>query len=184
MSPQLRQIESDLTPPRRTAWRNVQKAWMTFWTRSCQVESSAVQGGSIGPMVRWQCAARMTSERANYGAGASCVMSGKRYLLHTPHLLKKRAVMDRLQRWVIAVLSCLATWPLAGWAQSPIVGTASGPVQGAIENDIAVFRGAAVCRTAGWPAALARAAAGAGLVGRAAGKLCGRFVFAKARPVA
>ena len=123
-------------------------------------------------------------KRANCGAGASCVMSGKRYLLHTQHLLKKRAVMDRLQRWVIAVLSCLATWPLAGWAQSPIVGTASGPVQGAIENDIAVFRGAAVCRTAGWPAAPARAAAGAGLVGRAAGKLCGRFVFAKARPVA
>lgn len=63
MSPQLRQIESALTPPKRTAWRNVQKAWMTFRTQSCQFESSAVQGGSAGPMVQWQCAARMTRER-------------------------------------------------------------------------------------------------------------------------
>ncbi len=63
MGPQLRQIESALTPSRRTAWRNVQKAWLTFRTQSCQFESSALQGGSAGPMVQWQCAARMTRER-------------------------------------------------------------------------------------------------------------------------
>ena len=73
MSPQLRQIELALTPPKRTAWRNVQKAWMTFRTQSCQFESSAVQGGSAGPMVQWQCAARMTRERtAALARLASC----------------------------------------------------------------------------------------------------------------
>ena len=73
MGPQLRQIESALTPPKRTAWRNVQKAWMTFRTQSCQFESSAVQGGSAGPMVQWQCAARMTRERtAALARLASC----------------------------------------------------------------------------------------------------------------
>ena len=73
MSPQLRQIESALTPPKRNAWRNVQKAWMTFRTQSCQFESSAVQGGSARPMVQWQCAARMTRERtAALARFASC----------------------------------------------------------------------------------------------------------------
>ena len=38
-------------------------------------------------------------------------------------------------------LCCLAACPLVSWAQSPIARTASGPVQGAIENDLAVFRG-------------------------------------------
>jgi len=71
--PQLKQIESALTPSRRTAWRNVQKAWLTFRTQSCQFESSAVQGGSAGPMVQWQCAARMTRERtAALARLASC----------------------------------------------------------------------------------------------------------------
>jgi uncharacterized lipoprotein YbaY len=73
MSPQLRQIESALTPSRRTAWRNVQKAWLTFRTQSCQFESKAVEGGSAAPMVQWQCAARMTRERtAALARLASC----------------------------------------------------------------------------------------------------------------
>ena len=38
-------------------------------------------------------------------------------------------------------LCCLAACPLVSWAQSPIVRTASGPIQGAIEKDLAVFRG-------------------------------------------
>lgn len=63
MGPQLKQIESALTPSRRTAWRNVQKTWLTFRTQSCQFESNAVQRGSAGFMVNWQCAARMTRER-------------------------------------------------------------------------------------------------------------------------
>ena len=73
MSPQLQQIESALTPSRQTAWRNVQKAWLTFRTQSCQFESGAVRGGSAGPMVQWQCAARMTRERtAALARLASC----------------------------------------------------------------------------------------------------------------
>ena len=73
MSPQLRQLESAMAPSRRTAWRNVQKAWLTFRTQSCQFESNAVQGGSAGPMVQWQCAARMTRERtAALARLASC----------------------------------------------------------------------------------------------------------------
>ena len=73
MDSQLRQIESALTPPKRTAWRNVQKAWITFRTQSCQFESSAVQGGSARPMVQWQCAVRMTRERtATLARLASC----------------------------------------------------------------------------------------------------------------
>ena len=73
MDSRLQQIESALTPPKLTAWRNVQKAWLTFMTQSCQYESSAVQGGSAGPMVQWQCAARMTRERtAALARLASC----------------------------------------------------------------------------------------------------------------
>ena len=46
-----------------------------------------------------------------------------------------------LSRSGIFWLCCLAACPLVSWAQSPIVRTASGPVQGAIENDLTVFRG-------------------------------------------
>ena len=73
MGRQLQQIESALTPPKLTAWRNVQKTWLTFRTESCQFESSAAQGGSAGPMAQWQCAARMTRERtATLTRLASC----------------------------------------------------------------------------------------------------------------
>ena len=47
----------------------------------------------------------------------------------------------RLYRSGIFWLCCLAVCPLASWAQSPVVTTGSGPVQGAVENNIAVFRG-------------------------------------------
>ena len=40
-------------------------------------------------------------------------------------------------RW----LGCLLAWPLACWAQAPAAGTVSGPVQGIVENEVAVFRG-------------------------------------------
>ena len=53
----------------------------------------------------------------------------------------KRTMIYRVCRSSIFWLCCLAAWPLAVWAQSPVIGTASGPVQGAVENDIAVFRG-------------------------------------------
>lgn len=89
MSPQLRQIELALTPSRRTAWRNVQKAWLTFRTQSCQFESNAVQGGSAGSMVQWQCAARMTSDRtAALGRLASCPEGD---IACSPHSIPKDA---------------------------------------------------------------------------------------------
>ena len=50
-------------------------------------------------------------------------------------------MISRLSRSGIFWLCCLAACPLVSWAQSPVVRTASGPVQGAIENDLTVFRG-------------------------------------------
>ena len=38
-------------------------------------------------------------------------------------------------------LCCVLAWPLAGWAQAPAAGTAFGPVQGAMQGGVAVFRG-------------------------------------------
>lgn len=89
MSPQLRQIESTLTPPKRTAWRNVQKAWLTFRTQSCQFESNAVEGGSAGPMVQWQCAARMTRERTAALARLASCPEGD--IACSPHSISKGA---------------------------------------------------------------------------------------------
>ena len=64
ISHQLRQVESVLQPAQRTAWRRVQKAWLTFRTEACRFESSAVKHGSASPMVQWQCATRMTRQRS------------------------------------------------------------------------------------------------------------------------
>ena len=89
MSPHLRQIESALTPPKRTAWRNVQKAWLTFRTQSCQFESNAVEGGSAGPMVQWQCAARMTRERTAALARLASCPEGD--IACSPHSISKGA---------------------------------------------------------------------------------------------
>ena len=50
-------------------------------------------------------------------------------------------MISRLSRSGIFWLCCLAACPLVSWAQSPIVRIASGAVQGAIENNRAVFRG-------------------------------------------
>ena len=89
MGPQLKQIESALTPSRRTAWRNVQKAWLTFRTQSCQFESNAVEGGSAGPMVQWQCAARMTRERTAALARLASCPEGD--IACSPHSISKGA---------------------------------------------------------------------------------------------
>lgn len=43
----------------------------------------------------------------------------------------------RLGLWLL----CLLALPLAGWAQAPASDTASGPVQGTMRGDVAVFRG-------------------------------------------
>ena len=57
-------VEVPLAPSQRTAWRRVQQRWMAYRTEACRFESSGVAGGSVQPMVQWQCAARLTRERA------------------------------------------------------------------------------------------------------------------------
>ncbi len=42
----------------------MQKSWMAYRTQACGFESSASQGGSVQAMVKWQCMARMTKQRA------------------------------------------------------------------------------------------------------------------------
>lgn len=42
----------------------MQKSWMAYRTQACDFESSASQGGSVQAMVKWQCMARMTKQRA------------------------------------------------------------------------------------------------------------------------
>ena len=57
-------VEAPLAPAQRTAWRRVQQRWLAYRTEACRFESSGVAGGSVQPMVQWQCAARLTRERA------------------------------------------------------------------------------------------------------------------------
>jgi uncharacterized protein YecT (DUF1311 family) len=42
----------------------VQKSWLAYRTQACGFEASLLGSGSARPMVQWQCAARMTRERA------------------------------------------------------------------------------------------------------------------------
>lgn len=64
MSAQLRRIELGLPPPRATAWRRLQKSWLTYRTEACSFESGASAGGTVQPMLQWRCAARLTRARA------------------------------------------------------------------------------------------------------------------------
>ncbi len=64
MSRQLRNIESRLQPAQHSSWRRVQKAWLMYQTEACKFDSSVVAEGSARPMIQWQCAARMTRQRA------------------------------------------------------------------------------------------------------------------------
>jgi uncharacterized protein YecT (DUF1311 family) len=42
-----------------------QRAWLQFRDRQCVIEAGEVAGGSMQPMVRGQCLARLTRERTN-----------------------------------------------------------------------------------------------------------------------
>jgi len=64
MSQQLRRIETALTSVQRSQWRQVQKAWLTYRTETCQFEAGAVGNGSVRPMVQWLCSGRMTKQRS------------------------------------------------------------------------------------------------------------------------
>ena len=63
MSAQLRQLEAALKPGRRTTWRRVQKAWLTYRTQACHFESSQLANAGERATAQWTCAARMTRER-------------------------------------------------------------------------------------------------------------------------
>ncbi len=56
-------LADKLGPKQQGALRRTQKAWLAYRTAACDFESSALQGGSAQPMVKWQCAARMTRAR-------------------------------------------------------------------------------------------------------------------------
>lgn len=57
-------LQQGWTSTQRDGLRKVQKAWLQFRTEACAFESSSAAGGSAQPMLQWQCAARMTRERA------------------------------------------------------------------------------------------------------------------------
>lgn len=57
-------LQQGWSSTQRDGLRKVQKAWLQFRTEACAFESSAAAGGSVQPMLQWQCAARMTRERA------------------------------------------------------------------------------------------------------------------------
>ena len=57
-------LSARLTAKSKAALRSTQKAWLAYRTAACNLESIGLQGGSAQPMVRSQCAARMTRARA------------------------------------------------------------------------------------------------------------------------
>ena len=63
MSRQLRLIETALTSAQRSQWRQVQKSWLAYSTKTCQFEASPVGNGTARSMVQWQCSDRMTRQR-------------------------------------------------------------------------------------------------------------------------
>jgi uncharacterized protein YecT (DUF1311 family) len=64
LSRQLQKLDAGLAPVQRQRWRGVQKSWLAYRTQACGFEASLLGSGSARPMVQWQCAARMTRERA------------------------------------------------------------------------------------------------------------------------
>ncbi len=44
--------------------RTAQRAWITFRDLTCEMEASDYEGGSIQPMIRQGCLARLTERRA------------------------------------------------------------------------------------------------------------------------
>lgn len=60
----LQRVQQGWAGSQRDGLRKVQKAWLQFRTEACAFESSGAAGGSAQPMLQWQCAARMTRERA------------------------------------------------------------------------------------------------------------------------
>ena len=58
-----RQLSQSVGNPQRQLLRQVQTEWIQYRVKACEFEKSGVEGGSIAPMINWQCQARMTRER-------------------------------------------------------------------------------------------------------------------------
>lgn len=63
LAAQLHRVQQRHDPTQRAALRRVQRAWLAYRTAACDYESLAAAGGSVRPMLQWQCAARLTRER-------------------------------------------------------------------------------------------------------------------------
>ena len=59
----LKALRSSLPVERRRLFDRSQKAWLAWRTQACSYEASAASGGSLAPVLQWQCTARMTRER-------------------------------------------------------------------------------------------------------------------------
>lgn len=60
----LRAVNERLPATQQPALRKAQRAYATFAAAQCDLEAAGSAGGSVQPMVRWQCMARLTRERA------------------------------------------------------------------------------------------------------------------------
>ena len=76
LSAQLGRVESGLPAPRKSAWRRLQKSWLTYRTEACSFESGSSAGGTVQPMLQWRCAARLTRARASELAQAANCREG------------------------------------------------------------------------------------------------------------
>lgn len=43
--------------------RDAQRAWIPYRDQACEVESTVMRGGTMQPLLRWVCMARLTRER-------------------------------------------------------------------------------------------------------------------------
>ena len=76
LATQLREVESRLSLQQRRPWQKVQKAWLGYRAEACKFESTGIGIGSAGPMVRWQCNARLTHLRSEELARSLVCLEG------------------------------------------------------------------------------------------------------------
>lgn len=76
LAAQLREVESRLSPQQRRPWGKVQKAWLGYRFEACKFESMGIGIGSAGPMVQWQCNARLTRLRSEELARSLVCLEG------------------------------------------------------------------------------------------------------------
>lgn len=57
-------LHRSLPTEQRERLRRMQGAWLQYRTAACRFESGPSAGGSVQALIYWQCAARMTRDRA------------------------------------------------------------------------------------------------------------------------